>query len=1123
MEFVLLKGGRMKKIFGFDLGKESMGVCVRDGDKICYSETILIEQEATVEDRRERRRSYRTRVAQKERKQYFNEQWQAAGLDIPSKDILGREFPKKGEYTVCNSALLRIQLLEETRMEPWQVYKALWNAIQKRGYDHDVPWKHRIKDKTEPKQTSKKEKKDDNKNPVDLMNNYNDALTQQIKNNDYHYPCYFSALQMGLWTESDGIVSMHQTNEAKQSKGYTYPRQAITNELKKLLENAKKQYPQLRVSESMFLYGSDDHSNEYQSAKEWKGVLAQKYPRFDNRIISKCKLMPQRNVCRIYPTKKPLTHTEANVPHIYFSILQTLKHIRYCDQDGEKHALTRAQLHGVYNKCASKLKDGSLKNSIAVKDALKSTLKKDGIILHKDESFESIKIRTGGRSSFCRPALIIMIDILKNGKNPLEVDASDYVSNNNTDPKKGTTLDEVRALLAQIGDSWESFHVKDDRDERKEQAQEFPDESIDNLLQCISNPVVRHRLGLFDAKLKALSKEHGTPDYVAIELVRDDNSSFLGKERKKVYNDAQKVNEASKKIAKEKLINADIPDTPTNVLKYRLADELEWKDLITGDAVGVKDLEFYEIEHIVPKSNGVNTDAFYNLTLLKREYNAKGSDNTGKGDQTYYEWFRNDKERWLAFFNRVQALKSLSKKKKNLLLSHDARVALDSYNPLADTAYVSKLAQYVACFRFGWGLQTKGDAKRVFTSNGSLTHKIRQRYRLDDLLVEEDAICIEKNRSNPKHHAMDAMCVSFANDYMTYQHPHSGKQISGIRDSATPSTCIRHDVFKTKIQHALSETVVTKYGRDNSGLMLEEAFYGKRSNNKKEDILTKNVPLIGANINKIVDVTIKNDLISKYTSAKTYKKEWGDYRHPFFKNIVKRVRIEVASVEKNDNGEFKDVGKPHQTREQYKKGKTHRGQIIYFDKKGKSRVQPIYAHTSPSVVIQQLEDDGVTCYKNGVMFYSGQKVKIERQFKARRLVDEKKIYIKKDDILANSGLTDETLNRLIKPQKNKEDDGNSKNYIFLPTRDSRYYQLIDYTQTDRNRYIEDVLHKDTAATLITFLYDYIERKECDFEPGDYFVNTIKTSGTTKLTTMNGVRLSANISVLVEAGIQPIQP
>src|SRR5208283_571604 len=74
-----------------------------------------------------------------------------------------REFaPKAGEATqdgapsdeagasVCyTSCLLRIRLLRGEKLEPWQIYKALYSAIQRRGYDPEIPWKTRQQRRSE--------------------------------------------------------------------------------------------------------------------------------------------------------------------------------------------------------------------------------------------------------------------------------------------------------------------------------------------------------------------------------------------------------------------------------------------------------------------------------------------------------------------------------------------------------------------------------------------------------------------------------------------------------------------------------------------------------------------------------------------------------------------------------------------------------------------------------------------------------------------------------------------------------------------------------------------------------------------------------------------------------------
>jgi CRISPR-associated endonuclease Csn1 len=52
----------------------------------------------------------------------------------PADERLEREFARAGDPTCYTSCLLRIKLLRGEKLEPWQVYKALHSAIQKRGY-----------------------------------------------------------------------------------------------------------------------------------------------------------------------------------------------------------------------------------------------------------------------------------------------------------------------------------------------------------------------------------------------------------------------------------------------------------------------------------------------------------------------------------------------------------------------------------------------------------------------------------------------------------------------------------------------------------------------------------------------------------------------------------------------------------------------------------------------------------------------------------------------------------------------------------------------------------------------------------------------------------------------------
>jgi CRISPR-associated endonuclease Csn1 len=158
---------------------------------------ILPGDWAELADERTRRRMWRTRLAHKAREEWLRQVFEKCGLtnailrgrrlkkaqmkeagpggkevvksrwtqdaDNPPDYRLEREFPPQegkpthdgapndaaGSQLVYSGAALRCLLLlgEEAQvqaqgkaLEPWQIFKALHSAIQKRGYDPKVPW-----------------------------------------------------------------------------------------------------------------------------------------------------------------------------------------------------------------------------------------------------------------------------------------------------------------------------------------------------------------------------------------------------------------------------------------------------------------------------------------------------------------------------------------------------------------------------------------------------------------------------------------------------------------------------------------------------------------------------------------------------------------------------------------------------------------------------------------------------------------------------------------------------------------------------------------------------------------------------------------------------------------------
>ena len=229
----------MNTIWSFDLGKASIGEAVRNTqtNKFLHKASLLIPAEfASTKDARTRRRMYRTRQAHKAREAWLDAVWRAAGLvplagrriekrdgkwqsklETPEqkkqRELLEREFPKKGDTTCYNSALLRIKLLDPRTLAPgevlaeWQIYKALHSAIQKRGYGC-VPWAAREArggGRSEEEIVAKLLKKDvaklsEEEKVYRVAVEAWPTFKEQVTDKAFHFPCYYDARAMGLWS-----------------------------------------------------------------------------------------------------------------------------------------------------------------------------------------------------------------------------------------------------------------------------------------------------------------------------------------------------------------------------------------------------------------------------------------------------------------------------------------------------------------------------------------------------------------------------------------------------------------------------------------------------------------------------------------------------------------------------------------------------------------------------------------------------------------------------------------------------------------------------------------------------------------------------------------------------------
>ncbi|MDD2773990.1 MAG: HNH endonuclease domain-containing protein [Elusimicrobiales bacterium] len=854
-------------IFSFDIGTGSLGECVRRGDKTEHLDSLLMPPElASTKEARDRRHLIRTHLAHHKRENWWRQCAGKAGIEVletrqpiyePQKDENGRkkrdangylitklkefkpdprmlyEFAPKNNVVdektgiqlfkdmIYTSCLLRIALLQSTLsadgklvfngkpLESWQVFKAVWSALQHRGYDKDVPWKTGATDDDSDKKFSENDtdstdsKENDEEKNKKLAKKYEDYFQKNAIPKECWLPCYYEAHILGLWNKDTGEIKKRDSSNAQSKparnsdKKGVAPRKFVADEIRRLLDKARKQYDKLpdteyiMYGEGRFPYPSMNKKNKDPNKARLRGleieaeaILGQKVPRFDNRIISKCCLIPRLNVCKA----KDMGNREVQ-------FLLALLNIRYQSEKPDTQ-LNVDQLKQLFVEFQHRLKDedknGNLKSTITASDWGKWVKEKlNGSLAPGHTHIPAPQIK--GRSRFCRKALELLKELILSGKDPKPFHDQKLAACTNTDVRKGLIAADYQRLL-ETGNDWHSIHIPDHRTSDAAICPEQRENKISEIINSVNNPVVRHRLGFLVRRLKAL-KVKGIPDNVVLEFVRSD---FKGKKAKQKYEEAVENNRKENLEARENGFAG-------NIRKYRLYKEQSGVDMYEfpendkpnqaacdsynfscQPKLPISELASYHIDHIVPRAHG-GSDDFCNLILTSE------NNNTIKSDKTPYQWLyegdaTNAKHKWKAFCARVEK-SNLSDRKKKILCSKNPKELIKDYTQLAETAHIAKLAQRIICIFFGWPQGTKDSERKVIVSNGKQTHYVRKFYKLDRLLhptmsnddfeklvtvglptgktkktkrgeVEVIASLDEKNRDNPRHHALDALVLS---------------------------------------------------------------------------------------------------------------------------------------------------------------------------------------------------------------------------------------------------------------------------------------------------------------------------------------------------------------------------
>ncbi len=281
----------------------------------------------------------------------------------------------------------------------------------------------------------------------------------------------------------------------------------------------------------------------------------------------------------------------------------------------------------------------------------------------------------------------------------------------------------------------------------------------------ITNPTVHIGLNQLRKLVNAVIGKYGRPDEIVVELARD---LKLNEKQKAEHNRDLNAKTKAAMARGEKLVECGQADNGGNRMRLRIWEELNPSNPhdrccpFCGNVISVEMLfnGTAEVEHIIPYSRSFD-DGAGNKVMAHRHCNRD------KGNKTPYEkWGGTD--RWPVIADQVACLH----KSKQWRFAPDAMERIESNGgfiarQLTDTQYLAKATRsYLSALypeRPSDRLPDEG-AKGVYVIPGRMTAMLRRLWGLNDLLpdhnyVENRHSEAPKNRLDHRHHAIDAAVV----------------------------------------------------------------------------------------------------------------------------------------------------------------------------------------------------------------------------------------------------------------------------------------------------------------------------------------------------------------------------
>lgn len=356
----------------------------------------------------------------------------------------------------------------------------------------------------------------------------------------------------------------------------------------------------------------------------------------------------------------------------------------------------------------------------------------------------------------------------------------------------------------------------------------------------ISNPTVHIALNQLRKLVNELIKLYGKPEQIVIELARDLKNSKTAKLRYiKQNKENQKQNDKVQGIIEEFKVKKDKATRDKVKLWLELGkDELTRRCIYTGKIITLAELfsDDVQIEHIVPYSRSLD-DGFNNKTLSFK------SANYYKSNKTPYEAFGENKDGYN--YNDILERAKIFNKSKFDRFTKDA---MDIYNKdgkdfiarqLSDTQYISRIS-----LKYLKSLYPKEKHSSLWIIPGQLTAMIRGKLGLNDLLSENS----EKNRSDHRHHAIDAFVVAITSRSLlqkisyaaSLQEDLDNRNLSSYRNKLLEKMPEPFPNYRKSLQLAIDNIKTShKSDRSISGKLHEDTAYGLVEDNDKYNVVTR--------------------------------------------------------------------------------------------------------------------------------------------------------------------------------------------------------------------------------------------------------------------------------------------